>query len=502
MAAIVIFVGTGSAVLSQVRLGGNAINRALLIALLLNIALILFGWRRHQRIVSAAVIDELHAGQLATRDPLTQLLNRRSFVEQGAAVMAQAVRRGKTAALVLLDLDHFRHINDTYGAATGDAVLGEVARIFTDSLPPATVIARTDGDEFAALLVFDPGHAEPIDRAIERIIAQLAEPLMFEGFALRATVSIGVGHSEQGAGSVDTLMRRAAIALGAAKARGRARALWFDAAMEQMFAARDDIETGLRTALSAGQIVPYFDQQIDLASGALAGFEVLARWQHPSGRLIAAAEFLGVAEQARLAELLSMAVLQQALAQARDWDAGLALSVNLTATQLSDPWFAQKLVKLLGETGFPAARLEVEITEAALFDTLDVARATVASLKSLGVRLVLDDFGTGYSSLAHLRALPFDRLKIDHSFVAAIDDSAEAAAIVTAIAGLGASLNIPVTAEGIADAAAEDRLRALGCRQGQGQHYGAPMSAAATRVFLAQRGLIQRHGAAPAARTA
>jgi EAL domain-containing protein (putative c-di-GMP-specific phosphodiesterase class I) len=182
--------------------------------------------------------------------------------------------------------------------------------------------------------------------------------------------------------------------------------------------------------------------------------------------------------------------MRQALTAARDWDPSLSVSINISPWQLRDAWLAQKIIKVLTETGFPASRLEIEITESSLFDNLSLAQSIVGSLKNQGVQLSLDDFGTGYSSLAHLRALPFDRIKIDKSFVQSINDSADSAAIVNAIARLGESLNLPVTAEGIEDEAVEARIKAVGCAKGQGWLYGKPMSVSDVRRLLAENGLL------------
>ena len=196
---------------------------------------------------------------------------------------------------------------------------------------------------------------------------------------------------------------------------------------------------------------------------------------------------------------LSLSVMRQAFLCARDWDAALTLSVNISPWQLKDAWLAQKIIKVLTETGFPANRLEIEITETSLFDNLALAQSIVGSLKNQGIRLALDDFGTGYSSLAHLRALPFDRIKIDKSFIMSIADNAESAAIVNAIIRLGESLNLPITAEGIEDAATEERLIALSCAKGQGYLYGRPLSAANVRRLLAEKRLLcSQMSAAPA----
>jgi EAL domain-containing protein (putative c-di-GMP-specific phosphodiesterase class I) len=207
--------------------------------------------------------------------------------------------------------------------------------------------------------------------------------------------------------------------------------------------------------------------------------------------LISPELFIPIAEETGMIAELSLAIMRQAFETARDWDHALTLSINISPWQLRDPWLAQKIIKVLTETGFPANRLEIEITESALFDNLALAQSIVGSLKNQGVHLALDDFGTGYSSLAHLRALPFDRIKIDRSFVTSINENAESAAIVNAITRLGDSLNLPITAEGIEDAAIEERLRALGCSKGQGWLYGRPLSATNARQHLAEKRLLR-----------
>ena len=285
-------------------------------------------------------------------------------------------------------------------------------------------------------------------------------------------------------------MRCADIAMYSAKKGGRNRLAWFDQSMERELQVRNELENGLRVAIPRQEIVPYFEQQIDLSTGRLHGFEVLARWEHPLRGLISPELFIPIAEETGMIADLSMSIMRQAFAAARDWDPALTVSINVSPWQLRDAWLAQKIIKTLTETGFPANRLEIEITESALFDNLALAQSIVGSLKNQGVRLALDDFGTGYSSLAHLRALPFDRIKIDKSFVSSINDSADSAAIVNAIARLGESLNMPVTAEGVEDAAIEERLRAIGCTKAQGWYYGKPLSAHGVRRLLSERRLL------------
>ena len=496
-AAILLFAITGSAVVSGMvdrwRGGDGAHDRTLTVALLLNIALIMIGWFRH-RALSAEVVELTRAGEhaemLAARDPLTGFLNRRSLADEGSAMFALAGKRGKALAVLMLDLDHFKMVNDLHGHAVGDALLRQVAAEIQGALPPVALAARLGGDEFACAMHFDPEHPHVVDRVAERIVARLGQPFHAEGAQLHISGSVGIARSDFDCSGFDTLLRSADIAMYAAKNAGRDRFAWFAESMERELQARSELERDLRAAVPAGQIVPFFESQIDLVTGRLVGFEVLARWEHPTRGLIAPDRFIPAAEETGLIGELSLSIMRQAFAAARDWDAGLTLSINISPAQLKDSWLSQKIIKTLTEIGFPAGRLEVEITESSLFENLPLAQSIVGSLKNQGIRLALDDFGTGYSSLAHLRALPFDRIKIDKSFIGSIAANAESGAIVGAIVSLGESLNLPVTAEGIEDAEIEARLRAMGCARGQGYHYGRPMTAGQTRRMLAEKRLL------------
>jgi diguanylate cyclase (GGDEF)-like protein len=498
VAAILMFVGTGSSVLSTTLQyyfqGGAPADRTLVIALLLNVALILFGWRRHHALsieVQVRTAAEERAHLLASRDPLTGFLNRRSLAEEGAAMFVRAQRRRKAMALMMLDLDHFKTINDMHGHAVGDALLHAVAAEIAAAMPPIALQARLGGDEFSCGFLFDPAQPETVERIAEKLVARMAQPFEVEGLRLHISCSLGVARSDFECASIDALMRSADIAMYQAKKSGRNRFAWFDQSMERELQVRNELESGLRTAIPRMEIVPYFEQQIDLATGRLHGFEVLARWEHPQRGLISPELFIPIAEETGMIADLSLSIMRQSFLAARDWDPSLSLSINISPWQLRDAWLAQKIIKVLTETGFPANRLEVEITESSLFDNLALAQSIVGSLKNQGVRLALDDFGTGYSSLAHLRALPFDRIKIDKSFVMSLNENADSAAIVNAIVSLGASLNLPITAEGVEDAAIEERLRVIGCAKAQGWHYGRPLSVIAARRLLAERRLLQ-----------
>lgn len=248
---------------------------------------------------------------------------------------------------------------------------------------------------------------------------------------------------------------------------------------------RTEVENGIRTGVPAGEFVPYYEQQIDLQTGRLTGFEMLARWNSPKFGLVGPEIFIPIAEEIGAISDLSECVIAQALEDAKGWDQELTLAVNISPLQLRDPWFAQKLLKLLLNANFPPQRLEIEITESCLHDNIANVRSLLSSLKNQGVRVSLDDFGTGYSSLAQLRSLPFDRIKIDRTFVSDLVENKDNAAIVHAIAMLGKGLGLPITAEGIETADVLDGLREYGAIKGQGYLYGKPRSAIDTLAMLA-----------------
>lgn len=497
VAAIIMLLGTGSEVMSSVidtLLGvGGGVDKTLSVALLLNIALIMFGWRRYKDLSDEIVertVAEQRAQTLALRDPLTGFLNRRALSDEGGALLDRTSKRQKTLAVLMLDLDHFKNVNDVHGHAVGDALLKTVASEVLALVPPTAISARLGGDEFACAFAYDAISPGIVDRVAQAIVARLGQPFEAAGTFVHISASVGIAHSAADCDTIDALMRRADIAMYAAKHQGRNRYAWFDVSMERELQARNETEQGLRIGIPKGEFVPYFEQQIDLTTNRLHGFEMLARWDHPTRGLVMPDSFIGIAEETGAISDLSFSVMRQAFVEARNWDPSVTLSVNISPTQLKDPWLAQKLVKLLTETGFPATRLEVEITETSLFENLALAQSIVGSLKNQGIRIALDDFGTGYSSLAHLRALPFDRIKIDKSFVTTICENAESAAIVAAITRLGESLGLPVTAEGIETTEIEERLRQLGCHKGQGWLYGRPLPLSAARTLLAERNLL------------
>jgi diguanylate cyclase (GGDEF)-like protein len=472
----------------------GADNAAVIVGLLLlNVALTIYGWRRYRdaaRELVERTAAEKRAQSLASTDPLTGFFNRRSFSSATDEFLAQAARRRRAVALLIVDLDGFKHVNEVHGHLTGDNLLRMTADVIQQALPKDAATARLGADEFAAAILFDPAAPAEVDRIAEAIVERMGKPFDLAGVHTHVSASIGIARSGPDCTSVESLARRADIAMSAAKKLGRARHVWFDASMERELRSRNATEAGLRSGIPGGEFLPFYEPQIDLVTQSLHGFEMLARWNHPERGIVLPEDFIAVAEECGLIGDLSLSVMRQAFEEARSWDSALSLSVNISPVQLKDPWLAQKITKLLVETGFPAERLEIEITESSLFESLGLAQSIVSSLKNQGIRLALDDFGTGYSSLAHLRALPFDRIKIDRSFIASINENAESAAIVTAITRLAESLGLAVTAEGIEDELIEARLRTIGAYQAQGWLFGKPMAAADVRKMLAGRALL------------
>lgn len=507
IATIILFVANGSTViadfLSSLINGSKPRDQMLSTALLLNIALLLFGWRRYTDLtteVGQRRVAEETAHKLAHTDPLTGCLNRRSIGDALQDIIATARTTGHEVVAMMIDLDNFKRSNDVHGHQAGDAVLLESARRIRAALPERSVMARLGGDEFACAAIYDPDHAEAIDRLVLRINEVVARPVMLDGLSIEVTASVGLAATtvaDMGDPAVlaDALLHRADLAMYQAKKSGRNRYCWFEPNMESELRYRSELERGIREGIPAGEFVPFYEKQIDLDTGELTGFEMLARWQSPQHGLLSPEVFIPIAEEIGLISDLSECLIRQALVDAREWDPSLTLSVNISPIQLRDPWFAQKLLKLLVEANFPPHRLDIEITETCLHENLGVVRTLITSLKNQGIRISLDDFGTGYSSLAQLRTLPFDRIKIDRFFVSNLGQSKDSAMIIEAISSLGKGMDLPITAEGIESSEVLAELRKFGSFKGQGFLYGQPSNAESVRTMLADQNLLR----APAA---
>jgi diguanylate cyclase (GGDEF)-like protein len=512
IASIVMFVGIGGSVVSQAVVslvgGGVGPDRLLTSALLLNIALIIFGWRRYRELtdeVSERRRAEEQARSLAEIDPLTECLNRRSVAPATDKLIVEAAASGDDVAFIMVDLDNFKQVNDLHGHKTGDTVLRECADRMSALLPERALLARLGGDEFACVVPFDPHRPEGIDRLAAEITESIAKPIPAGQIVVDSSVSLGIARcadtaADDAPADAQQLLHKADIAMYHAKKQGRNRYCWFEATMEGDLRLRSELEAGIRSGILRGEFEPYYEQQIDLQTGELLGFEMLARWNAPSGKIIGPDVFIPIAEEIGMIAQLSEAVIAKALQDAKAWDPKLTLSVNISPIQLRDPWFAQKLLKLLVEANFPPARLDIEITESCLHENVAVVRSLIASLQCQGIRVSLDDFGTGYSSLAQLRSLPFDQIKIDRSFISNLMENADSETIVKAITSLGEGLGMPVTAEGVETEEVLKRLQGYGKYKGQGYLYGRPQPAAAVAEMLAARDLLARSQSSGATR--
>lgn len=505
-AAIILFVGTGGAVLpaivNSLRGVGAAPDALLVNALLLNVVLVIFGWRRYKELkieISERRNAEELARKLAETDPLTGCLNRRSITSTTRALRDTAHAKGMAVVYGLIDLDNFKQINDMNGHTAGDSALIEMAKRITTALPTDAYLARIGGDEFAFVWSYDPAQPERVDDLVIRLFEAMATPFALNKVTVDATFSVGLASDHEhndldpSLCSLDALMHRADIAMYQAKKEGKNRYFWFEPSMENELRFRNELELGIRKGLLEGEFVPFYEQQIDLDSGDLMGFEMLARWISPTLGTISPEVFIPVAEEIGVISDLSDQLIDRALVDARDWDKNLTLSINISPVQLRDPWFAQKLLKMLVKHNFPPQRLEVEITESCLHDNIDMVRGMIISLRNQGVQISLDDFGTGYSSLEQLRTLPFDRLKIDRSFVGELSTPSAKSPIVDAIVSLGRGLDLPMTVEGIEDEVILSQLKQMGKLKGQGFLYGRPESAEQVRKRLAQAGRLAEH---------
>jgi diguanylate cyclase (GGDEF)-like protein len=502
-AAIILLIGTGGSVVPQTIaafLGrGAQPDMVLANALLLNVALIIFGWRRYRELtleIAERRRAEARARVLASTDPLTQCLNRRAMFEETEIIRDRAAQRGEAVAYCMIDLDNFKQINDMHGHVVGDAVLVMLCERIRALLPREARLARLGGDEFAFVMPFPAGHPERVDDLAIRLFETFADPLRLPEVTIDVTLSIGIAADHEHDGTIgpvvdaSTLMHRADMALYHAKKQGRNRYFWFEATMESELKFRHQLETGIRRGLSRGEFIPFYEQQIDVESGNLVGFEMLARWQSPQFGLVSPDIFVPVAEEIGLISEMSERLMERAFADAREWDDSLTLSINISPVQLRDPWFAQRLLKMLVAANFPPRRLEIEITESCLHENIGLVRSMITSLRNQGVQIALDDFGTGYSSLEQLRNLPFDRIKIDRSFVSELRESSNQSRLTEAIVTLGRGLDLPLTAEGVEDEEILEALKRMGRLKAQGYLYGQPEDAEGVRARLAEAGQL------------
>lgn len=508
IAAVILLIGNGTDFFRQldqaeVILGPGAQVAA--IALTLNVALILFGWRRYvdlQHETERRLEGERSAAIAASTDPVTGLLNRKGFADSTEDIRCQAAKDGHSVLIVSLQLHRFRAIYDRHGFDTGDSLLRGIAVTVLENSGEGSVVGRIGGDEFAIASILSDDGREEAEKRVEALIKLATRPFEIDGKMIQVGAFAGMAGSPAKDVKVPDLLRRADIALDHAKSGRVARPIWFDSAMERALMAHGEIEQGIRFGLEHEQFLPFFEPQLDLRTGEITGFEVLARWRHPLAGIIPPDRFIPIAEEIGVMDRLSEQVIGAALIAARDWDHSIKISVNISPSQFSDGWLAERIVRLLTETNFPAERLVVEITETSLFGDMDLARNIVTSLKNQGIRLALDDFGTGFSSLSHLRSLPFDLIKIDRSFITNIHESGQSAAIVRAVVTLADALEVPILVEGIENEAAHAAVLAIGCSSGQGWYFGKPMEADQAAQLVARRTIEPAQATAKSSRAA
>jgi diguanylate cyclase (GGDEF)-like protein len=461
-------------------------------------ALSLFGEQAAGAIANAQLYEEqkLLASQnlyQALHDPLTSLPNRGLFLDRVEHSLMRRRPAAVKAALLFLDLDEFKTVNDTLGHAAGDEVLVAVGGRLRTCIRAGDTVARFGGDEFAILLEDIVSPSDPLLMA-ERIVSSLREPFAVGGWSGRLGASIGIAIEEVGT-AVDVLLRQADIAMNAAKARGKAQIVVFDQGLDRETGYRLDLESELLLAVEQDRLTLEFQPIVSLLDGRIGGLEVFVRWQHPQRGTLPAVSFVHLAERSGVLAQVDRQVFRQAcrtvssLVTDGTLPPRVSVHLNVSARRLSEPNLVQEITEDLEAFGLAANRFVVEITEHAVLANASVTASRLSALKTLGMRVALDDFGTGYSSLTHVRHLPVDALKIDTVLIAGLAKESGVVALVQAILKLGQGLSLEVIAEGIEQEAQLASLRELGCRVGQGFLFAAPMSGNAVREWLrAHRG--------------
>lgn len=435
------------------------------------------GWVETHEDISERHRSAAQIAHIARHDPLTDLGNRIVFQEKVSEAFRKLERSGQAFALLLLDLDHFKVVNDSLGHPAGDQLLKHAAQRLVDVTRDTDLVARMGGDEFAVLQTASPDEPDSATNLANRIIDALGEPFELNGQEVNVGISIGIALAPKDGTTADELLKHADLALYRAKADGRNGLRYFEPAMDAAARLRHSLAVDLRHAIAAEEFEIYYQPVIDLETEQPCGAEALARWHHPQRGTIKPVDFIALAEDTGLINDLSELVLGKACREALNWPADIKLAVNLSPAQFRKSQIVGLVETALDRTGLSAERLELEITESVLLHQNAENLAILRRLKSLGVAIVLDDFGTGYSSLSYLQMFPFDKIKIDRSFVSQLTQRLDSAAIVAAITGLARSLDVLTTAEGVETEEQLRTLRAAGCTQAQGFLFGRPRPA-------------------------
>ena len=437
--------------------------------------------------VSVARALGAEMSHLAQHDILTNLPNRTLLQDRLTQAIATASRNDSRIAVLFLDLDGFKHINDSLGHATGDRLLQSVARRLLAAVRTSDTVSRLGGDEFVILLS-EVAHAADAGVKARKILSALGAPFEIEQNTLRVTASIGVTTYPEDGETAESLMRNADLAMYQAKEKGRSNYQFFEKGMNVRAVERQSIEGDLRCALERDEFVMHYQPKIDLNTGGITGVEALVRWQHPERGLVGPLQFISVAEDCGLMLPIGKWVLRESCRQAKAWqDAGLPtveMAVNVSSVEFRNDEFLEGISTILKETGLEPRYLELELTESVLMQHAEFSVPLLQKLKAMGVRLAVGDFGTGYSSLSYLRQFPIDTLKVDQSFIHEINAETDEATIISAVINMGCRLKHRVIAEGVETAEQLAFLRAHGCDEGQGYYFGRPMPAAETSKLL------------------
>lgn len=441
--------------------------------------------------------------QLAFFDDVTGLPNRAFFKERLTHALASAKRNGKPLAVLFLDLDNFKRINDTLGHSIGDLLLTEVSKRLilnlraTDAVTighpirDSESLARFGGDEFTMLLP-EIRHGNDAAMVAQRILDTLSKPVMLAGHEIIVTGSIGIAVYPEDGQDVETLLKNADMAMYFAKREGRDGFRCYTESMNSSALRRLTLEKHLRLALEREELSLHYQPQVDVATGAVSGVEALLRWSNEELGVISPMEFIPLAEETNLIVAIGEWVLRTACAQARAWrDAGIPIprvAVNVSVRQFAQTGFAAKVGKILEETGLEPSCLEIEITESVLMKDGDMALTTLRELKDLGIQLAIDDFGTGYSSLAYLKQFPIDRLKIDRTFICALNTDQQDRAIASAVISMAESMNLSVTAEGVETESQLCFLKSRRCGEAQGYYLSRPLPKEEVARFMLRKG--------------
>jgi diguanylate cyclase (GGDEF)-like protein len=432
------------------------------------------GWISSHEDITEYRRIEARIAHMAHHDVLTELPNR-LLLRQRLERAVEGPRREKGLAVLCLDLDRFKIINDTLGHATGDALLKAVGERLRNCVREGDTVARLGGDEFSMVQIAAADQPLAATALATRIIAAIAAPFDLGNHQVTVGTSIGVAIYPADGDNPDQLLKNADLALYRAKNEGRGVHRFFEADMDRQMQARSRLQLDLRSALAAGQFELHYQPLVNLESNAISGLEALLRWQHPTRGMVAPAEFVPLAEESGLIVPIGAWVLRQACLDAVDLPGSIKIAVNLSAVQLRSRQLVETVFSALAASGLPAHRLELELTESVLLENSEATLATLHTLRELGVRIALDDFGTGYSSLGYLRRFPFDKIKIDRCFVADLSETAQGpAAILRALAGLGSSLGMITTAEGVETSDQVKRVRAEGLTEMQGYVFSPP----------------------------